>query len=199
MHANNEISYETKPLPPRPNLLATHAGSDASTSSGSSNTITLGHSYTPSPSTTDSPVSPPQNLTEKTVPSSTTPSAPPKKKRLFKRQRPSTAPTPEGGPRPPLLPARSAAVVPTTSTYASGRPYEDRPILGYSITRGKSPGREKSDRDSPPRSATIGIRGDHLETTNAEFAKAVENTVIDGVVAVHGESCYLPARSRWMI
>lgn len=187
-NSNDSPSHKTIPLESRPKLHVLHAPSDNSTSSGSSNTtVTRGHSDSASQSTPEAPSSPLANATGPTSP--TAPIAPPKKKRLVRRPRPSTAPSPDCGPRPPLLPARSAAVVPRASRPMPGATYDNGPVIGYTVSRGRSPGRDKGD-DSPPRHdrrASIGTRG-KLGASNAEFARAVESTVIDGVLADGGES-----------
>ncbi|KAG8869471.1 His Kinase A domain containing protein [Tulasnella sp. 331] len=100
---------------------------------------------------------------------------------LRKQQRPSTAPGPEDAGRPPLLPSRTSATrIPLQlSSGVSRLTADEKKVHGYSISRGASPG-DKSPRRLTRRNSGSSSGMRPSAAVNAEFAKALDNTVMDG-------------------
>ncbi|KAG9010965.1 His Kinase A domain containing protein [Tulasnella sp. JGI-2019a] len=167
-----EDKSAVEPVVSRPPLRTADTGS---TSSGSSSrTLTTpGGLSTPTQTSSDPPFSP-------STASSPSVISPIKPRPIRRRQRPTTAPPGDSNRRPPLLPAHSSTRVPQSAF----RLEDEKPVYGYTITRGRSPQYEKPDRlTEQPQRGPSGARGTSLASAHADFAKALESTVIDGVVA----------------
>ncbi|KAG9029587.1 His Kinase A domain containing protein [Tulasnella sp. JGI-2019a] len=149
----------------RPPLLTADTGT-----SGSSSTRTLRNT-----SRSRSPIGAPPSSSVRTT----------ARKPIRKAQRPSTAPAPEDAGRPHLLPSRPSATrvqLQSSSSSSSSRlgVDEKQAVYGYSITRGRSPGEKQ-----PPTPTQQGFRSaSAISAAITEFAKTMEDTVMDGDDAI---------------
>ncbi|KAG8857653.1 His Kinase A domain containing protein [Tulasnella sp. 330] len=165
--------HETQASLSRPPLQSLDTGSTSSGSSSATLTTLELSSLTPTRSGLTSPSSASTTLS----PSSPLPH---KSKPIRRKQRPTTAPSGSSGRRPMLLPSHSSTRVPMSGF----RIEDDKPVYGYSISRGRSPQHEKPERQTQQmQRGSSGLRGGQLAGAHADFVRAVEGTVMGGVVA----------------
>ncbi|KAG8906833.1 His Kinase A domain containing protein [Tulasnella sp. 403] len=124
--------------------------------------------------------------------------SPPRTKKPVTRKshRPATAPSTDNRSRTPLLPAQ-----PTSQTSLKSKSDDERLVVGYSISRGRSPGQSDDLPVSPSsellRHPTGGVstRSGHLAST-VQLHNALEETVMDGITTDHSNTT-AAATVRW--